>query len=435
MATTINMPQVGQDIETARITEWHFKIGDEVKEGDILAIVESDKASFEVEVFESGVVLDLFFEEGDEAEVLKPIAIIGRKGEKINESPGKQIIDDKPGIPDQIQEAITENIQTFQQNGKTFASPSARRVARENNLTLSEIAGSGPNGRILKKDVISFLEKSQKAVKITPLAKKIAGEIGLDYQQILGSGHEGRVMKKDILYSAVSPKSTLIVPAPGDKVIPFDKVRKRIAERLGYSKQTIPHYYLFLDVDFSTVVDWRETTNKKLGIKISVNDIIVKVVADALVEFPELNAHVDDEKIVLKPEINIGVAVSTPNGLLVPIIPDANQLNLGQINEISKRNADNARRGVINFTKPGTFTISNLGMFGISRFLPIINPPECAILSIGAIEKKVVPSRNGIAIIDNITLGLACDHRAVDGAMASQFMKRIKEGIENFSNI
>jgi pyruvate dehydrogenase E2 component (dihydrolipoamide acetyltransferase) len=433
MATTINMPQVGQDIETARIVEWNFKVGDEIKEGDILAIVESDKASFEVEVFEAGIVLDLFYEEGDEAEVFKPIAVIGHKDEKMIGSLEKQVIDNKPELIDQEKESLIDDVKSNKTNGQSSASPSARRIAREHNIELLGIAGSGPKGRIVKKDVLAFIEKREKAVKITPLARKIADEIGMDYLQVPGTGHEGKVMKKDIIHSVAPLKSALITPVPGDKVLPFDKMRKRIAERLSFSKQTIPHYYLFMDVDFSPVVEWREETNRKLGSKISVNDIIVKIVSEALKEFPEINAHVDDEKIVIKPEINIGVAVSTQDGLLVPVIPNADALNLGQINEISKKNADDARRGILSFTKPGTFTISNLGMFGISRFLPIINPPECAILSVGAIEKKVVPSKNGIKIIDNLTLGLACDHRAVDGARATQFLAKMKEMIENYS--
>ncbi len=433
MATTINMPQVGQDIETARIIEWHFKPGDEVREGDVLATVESDKASFEVEIFEPGVILELFFEEGDEAEVLKPIALIGQKGEKMDTLTIEENIEVAWKEKNQEKEILIEDNKPRQQNGKLFASPSARRIAKENNLDLIEVYGTGPNKRIIKKDVLDFLKEKPKVARITPLAKKIAEDFGLDYKEISGSGHEGRVVKQDILSSAVMRKSNIIAPSSEDRVIHFDKMRKRIAERLGFSKMTIPHYYLFMDVDFSNVVEWRKTTNEKLGLKISVNDIIVKVVADTLNVFPEMNAHVDDEKIVVKPDINMGVAVSTAVGLLVPVIPNANQLNIGEIHETSKKNAEDARRGVVNFTKPGTFTVSNLGMYGISRFLPIINPPECAILSVGSIEKKVMPANNGIKIIDSLTLGLACDHRAVDGAMASQFLSKIKEDIENYS--
>ena len=411
MPKAINMPQVGQDIDFAKIIEWHVKEGDEVKEGDILATVESDKASFEVEASESGIVLRLLFKKGDEAAVLKPIAYIGQKDESISSASKEEI------RPEGL-----------------FSSPSARKLARESNLELSEIKGSGPNGRIVKKDVEAYLELAKSERKVTPVAKKIAEETGFSLGLTEGSGYGGRIMKKDVISSISQVKSTILKAIPGDRVILFNKARKRTAERLSFSKLTIPHYYLFSDVDVSTIVNWRKTANSKLGIKISINDIIIKSVAEALRKFPEMNSWVDDEKILLKPEINIGVAVSTPAGLLVPVIPDADRLNLTEINQQSQKNAEGARKGLINIKKPGTFTVSNLGMYGINRFLPIINPPECAILSVGAVEKKVVPKDSNMVIIDSITLGLACDHRAVDGAKASEFLSYLKEIMELFSS-
>ncbi len=274
-----------------------------------------------------------------------------------------------------------------------------------------EIKGTGPNGRIIKKDVDAYLKQSKSERKVTPVAKKIAEETGYSLGLIDGSGYGGRIMKKDVISSLGQVKSTILKASPGDQVVLFNKARKRTAERLSFSKLTIPHYYLFSEVDVSAILTWRKTTNSKLGIKISINDIVIKSVAEALRKYPEMNSWVDDEKILLKPEINIGVAVSTPDGLLVPVIPDANKLNLTEINKQSRKNAEDARKGIIRISKPGTFTVSNLGMFGISRFLPIINPPECAILSVGAVEKKVVPKDGDIVIIDSLTLGLACDHR------------------------
>jgi len=402
MATAINMPQVGQDIDFARIIGWHVREGDEVKEGDILATVESDKASFEVEASEPGIVLKLLFEKGDEAEVFKPIAYIGQKDESVLDEKEKK---ESPVENTKVEEVISSDEKEVLRTEALFSSPSARRVARENNLELSEITGSGPNGRIVKKDVEAYIKLAKAERKVTPVAKKIAEETG----------------------------STILKESPGDQIILFNKARKRAAERLSFSKQTIPHYYLFSDVDISPIINWRKTTNSKLGIKISINDIIIKSVAEALRKFPEMNSWVDDEKMLLKPEINIGVAVSTPAGLLVPVIPDTDKLNLAEINKQSQKNAEDARKGLINMNNPGTFTVTNLGMYGIDRFLPIINPPECAILSVGAVEKKVVPKDGDIAIIDSVTLGLACDHRAVDGAKASEFLSYLKENMEHFS--
>ena len=431
MPQAINMPQVGQDIDFAKIIEWHVREGDEVKEGDILATVESDKASFEVEASESGIVLQLLFNKGDEAAVLKPIAYIGQKGESI--------LNEKDKIPSPVEQIGIKGVVSSAGEGVIrpeglFSSPSARRLARENNLELSEIKGSGPNGRIVKKDVEAYLKHAKSERKVTPVAKKIAEETGSSLGLIDGSGYGGRIMKKDVISSLSQVKSTILKAIPGDEIVLFNKARKRTAERLSLSKLTIPHYYLFSEVDVSTIVNWRKTTNLKLGIKLSINDIIIRSVAEALRKFPEMNSWVDDEKILLKPEINIGVAVSTPAGLLVPVIPDTDKLNLTEINKQSRKNAEDARQGIINIKKPGTFTVSNLGMYGISRFLPIINPPECAILSVGAVEKTVVPKDSDIVIIDSLTLGLACDHRAVDGAKASEFLSYLKEIMELFSN-
>ncbi len=337
MATPINMPQVGQDIDFAKIIEWHVREGDEVKEGDSLATVESDKASFEVEASVSGIVLQLLFEKGDEAAVFKPIAYIGQKGESILDKEEKDI--SSAGEVELRPEAL-------------FSSPSARRLARESNLELSEITGSGPNGRIVKRDVEAFLELDKSNRKITPVAKKIAEETGSSLGSIDGSGYGGRIMKKDVISSISQVKSTNLTEIPGDQVVPFNKARKRAAERLSFSKQTIPHYYLFSDVDVSTIINWRKTTYSKLGIKVSINDIIIKSVAEALEKFPEMNSWVDDEKILIKPDINIGVAVSTPAGLLVHVIPDADKLNLTEINKQSQKNAEGARKGIISINKP-----------------------------------------------------------------------------------
>ena len=231
MPTVIKMPQVGQDIEFARIIEWHVQEGDEVQEGDILATVESDKASFEVEASGSGIVLQLLFKKGDEAEVLKPIAYIGQKGESIQDEK-----DNKPSPVEQteIKEGISTGMKEEIRPEGLFSSPSARRVARESNLELSEIKGSGPNGRIIKKDVEAYLKLSQSERKVTPVAKKIAEETGYSLGSVEGSGYGGRIMKKDVISSLGQVKSAVLKAVPGDQVVLFNKARKRTAERLSF---------------------------------------------------------------------------------------------------------------------------------------------------------------------------------------------------------
>ena len=282
-------------------------------------------------------------------------------------------------------------------------------------------------------------EGSLHGLKATPVARKIASVEGLGLEKLQGSGPGGKIQKEDVLGSmvlknagAALPRSVALKPDGDDEVVYFDKSRKRIAERLTYSKQTIPHYYLFSEVDATGALNWKLKVLEEVGIKLSFNDILIKSVAQVLRDFPLLNAHVDDEKIILKSQINIGVAVSVENGLLVPVIPEADTKSVNEINFLSKKNADDARRGIINPGIMGSFTVSNLGMFGINMFQAIINPPESAILSVGVIEKKVIPSDDGIRFASMVTLGLAVDHRAADGAYAAKFMKALKENLEFF---
>lgn len=432
MAKAIIMPQVGQDLKTALLTEWHVKVGDTVKKGDIIATVDSDKASFEVEAFESGIVLELLVPEGKEGEVFQPIAYVGEKGESLHQPDVASNLD--------LEEPNTEHVSMPVEEGKgalalpfkekLIASPSARRMVREKQVELSSIAGTGPESRIIKADVLHYL-LDYKQVKATPIAKQVAQHEGVSLSEVNGSGPNGRIQKSDVMNS-LGKKSIPLKPNQGDEVIYFDKIRKIIADRLTLSKQTIPHYYLFIDVNVTQALAVKVRIKEELGFKVSVNDILIHVVAKALKQFKTLNAHVDQEKIIVKPQVNIGIAVSVANGLLVPALADADQLNLGAIAEQSRKIASDAARGIVNTNIQGTFTISNLGMYGIKRFNAIINPPECGILSVGAIEKKVVPTDRGIEVIDSMELGLAVDHRAVDGALAAQFLGAIKNELEQF---
>lgn len=400
MAKPIIMPQVGQDIDTAIISEWRIKENDRVKKGDIIAIVDSDKASFEVEAFESGTVLKILYEEGDEAKVFEPIAYIGEPGERLKEAK----IDDKRTVEtDNSQENQKDIELKVIRKSKVFASPVARRIAKKYKIDLSKILGSGPGGRIIKRDVIAVIPN--------------------------GREEEAVVREKE---PVETPELTSI--SKKDLEIPFPKIRQKIADRLVQSKQTIPHFYLFRDIDMTAALAWRSAYNQTAQTKVTVNDIIMKAVASALSKFPKMNAHVANNKLILRNNINIGVAVSVDNGLLVPVIANADQKDIQEISRISRKNAEGAKKGILKVQSSGTFTISNLGMYAINGFLPIINPPECAILGVGSIEKRVVPFENNcIGIRDMITLSLVCDHRAVDGTYAAQFLNTVKNQLENFT--
>lgn len=376
MATAVMMPQVGQDIETAIIVEWTKKENDTVQKGDIIATVESDKAAFDVEAYESGILLKVLYNEGDEVRVLTPIAYIGQ--------PGEEIITDAPtdtATTLLVDKTLASTSETKSEYKGQAASPSARRIAREKGIDLQTVTGTGPGGRITKEDVLNI-------IKSTP-----------------------------------SPET--------DEIIPFSPMRAKIAERLTLSKQTIPHFTLFADIDMTDANTWRKQFNESKGVKITVTDMVVKAVADALCKFPHMNAHVDKDKIILKKTVNVGIAVSVTDGLAVPVIAETNTKTLIQISEESQKSTEAIRKGKLLSNVIGTFTVSNLGMHAVDMFLPIINPPECAILALGRAAKKPAVVDGELCIREIMTATLACDHRAVDGAEAARFLETIKNHLED----
>jgi pyruvate dehydrogenase E2 component (dihydrolipoamide acetyltransferase) len=339
------MPQIGQDIPTGRIVQWLVREGEAVSKGDVIVTVESDKAVFEVEAEASGTMLEILCRDGEEAAVFSPIAYLGAPGEKVTEE-------------------------------RIVASPAARRTARERGIVLGSVAGSGPSGRIILRDLPS-------------------------------------------------------PAAPSDEIErPFSPLRRRVAERLQLSKRNIPHFYLFSDVDITVTLAWREEFNSRNSCRLTVTDLLVRAVAKTLREMPELNVHVSDSGVTPKGRVNIGVAVTTEQGLMVPVIADADRKTIVEISREISESAEAARRGAMKVQAEGTFTISNLGMYEVDRFLPIINPPECAILGIGRGTPRLVVREEGFQVRTILTLCLACDHRAVDGAEGARFLSRLKELLE-----
>lgn len=385
MAKAVNMPQIGQDITKGVVREWFFNEGDPVEEGDILATVESEKAAFEVEAMDSGTLIKILYQVGQEAAVFKPIAYIGKPGEiipdiKENTSAVEQTpIDSETSIPS----AGTAG------SRKIFASPAVKRLAREHQISLADLKGSGPEGRIIKRDLLPYLKGENEPAKNAPRRA-------------------------------------------GDRVIPFSRARQSIARRLRESKQHIPHFYLSRQIDVSAMLAGRKKYNEKHPDKVSINDMILYSVAGSLREFPTLNAHVEEDQVILKGNINIGMAVIVEDGLLVPVIPDTDQKNLDEISRYTRDIIEKAQQGIMQGSATGTFTVSNLGMYGISEFQAIINPPESAILTVGKAEKRAVPGDQGVRFADYMAFGLACDHRVIDGAYGARFLESLAEKLENF---
>jgi pyruvate dehydrogenase E2 component (dihydrolipoamide acetyltransferase) len=385
--TPINMPQVGQDIPAARIIEWMKKEGEEVRKDDVIALVESDKATFEVQANRAGVLLRIVVPAGGEGEVLKPIAWLGQPGEQVpaDFAAGEALA---AVVTGEMEAAAIEPAPKVSPARRHFSSPSARRVARELGVDWSAAQGTGPGGRIQKRDVLAAAASLQR-----------------------GAEADGAAITED-------------------QVIPFTRMRQRIAERLALSKQTIPHFHLCQEVDMTEAQQRRRMFNQAENSHVTVTDLVIYTAAKALTEFRRLNAHVERDRMLIHQAVNVGVATAVEDGLLTPVIAGADQKSLLEISRISKQNTEAARRGMADSNVSSTFTISSLGQFDIPIFQPIINPPECGLLAVGAIQSRVVPVPDGIGVRQMMWLNLACDHRAVDGAYAARFLTRLKELLE-----
>ena len=377
--TPIAMPQIGENLKTGVVVEWLKRENDAIEVGEVVLTVESEKAVFEVVAEAGGVLLEILHREGEEVEVFAPLAYIGQPGESIAREDSPAAEDPSPAPQPASEEYPPSTAATPEPPRRTrpFASPSARRLAREMQIDLALVEGSGTGGRIVKRDIL--------AATSAALA--------------------------------------------GDRVVPFDRMRRHIAERMALSARTIPHFYLFADVDMTAVLDRRLQSDSDT--RVSLTTLVVRAAAQTLRQFERMNAHVGEREITLKQGIHIGVATAVDGGLLVPVVADADRRDLDGIDVACRDNAAAARRGVVALGPSGTFTISNLGMYDINRFLPLINPPECAILAVGKIEERVVPSQRCITIRDMMTLCLACDHRGVDGAYAARFLEQLKGTLED----
>ncbi len=413
----ITMPRLSDTMEEGTVATWLKKVGDKIEEGDILAEIETDKATMEFESFHSGTLLYIGIEEGQGAPVDSLLAIIGPEGTNVDavlsaESSGdgapvepstKSIEGESPksGTADSREEPVGSR-----DGQRILASPLAKKIASERGIDLSQVKGSGDNGRIVKRDVEN-LQPSQKASAVTPQAEATSG-------------------------AALAPIS-LPVGEEGMEEVKNSTMRKIIAKRLAESKYSAPHYYLTIEVDMDNAKASRSQINGLPDTKVSFNDMVLKACAMALKKHPQVNTSWNGETTIYKQHVHMGVAVAVDEGLVVPVIKFADQLSLTQIGAIVKDMAGRARTKKI---KPdemegSTFTVSNLGMFGIQEFTSIINQPNSAILSVGAIVDKPVVKGGQIVVGSTMKVTLACDHRTVDGASGAQFLQTLQAYLEN----
>lgn len=410
----VTMPRLSDTMTTGTVATWLKKVGDTVKEGDILAEIETDKATMEFESFNAGTLLYIGIEEGGSAPVDSILAILGPAGTDVSGivanfktgTAGEAPKTEEKTVGAIAATSVVAPVVTNNTSGRIFASPLAKKIAQDKGINLSQISGSGENGRITKTDVENF----------TPSLASSAGQA---------------VAQATSTVAAVKP----FVPAGEvfQEEIKNSQMRKVIAKRLAESKFSAPHYYLTIELDMDNAIASRNMINGLPETKVSFNDMVIKASAMALKKHPQVNSQWKEEAMIINHHVNIGVAVAVEDGLVVPVLKFTDQMSLTQIGATVKDMAGRAKVKKIqpNEMEGSTFTISNLGMFGIQSFTSIINQPNSAILSVGAIVEKPVVKNGQIVVGNTMTVTLACDHRTVDGATGAQFLQTFKAFMEN----
>lgn len=407
----ITMPRLSDTMTEGTVASWLMKVGDKVSEGDILAEIETDKATMEFESFYSGTLLHIGIQEGETAPVDSVLAIIGPEGTNVDavlsangntNSKGSKTQESKTEDATQVkQEAEKPNVEVENKSGRIFASPLARKIAEDKGIDLNQVKGTGENGRIVKSDVENF--KPASPAVTTETAAKPAAEVFVQ---------AGQVQAEEVKNS---------------------QMRKTIARRLAESKYSAPHYYLTVELNMDHAIAARKTINSLPDTKVSFNDMVVKACAMALKKHPQVNSTWTDAATIINHHVNVGVAVAVDDGLVVPVVNHTDLMTLTQIGNAVKELAVKARNKKLQpkEMEGSTFTVSNLGMFGIEEFTSIINQPNSAILSVGAIIEKPVVKDGQIVVGNTMKVTLACDHRTVDGATGAEFLQTLKHYVEN----
>jgi pyruvate dehydrogenase E2 component (dihydrolipoamide acetyltransferase) len=458
MATEVILPKLGQTMEEGTIIEWYKREGDEVKRGEVLFTVESDKATLEAESPGRGILRKILTPAGSTVPVLTVVGIITRSEDEDISTYLGGATGEVPRLVTPAMEGKGEAAPAAEApvpRGRIFASPRARMRAQELGVELSLLSGSGPNGRIVEQDVLSYVESLPKA---TPLAHKLAADLGMDLMQVMGTGVGGKITQSDVeaahaaaqaaptptpgLSAAAAaavqlPTAIKLPPAEVRATVPLSGLRGIIAERMSFSAHTTARVSLVTEVDATAFVEartkLRESVTDEWGFAPGYTDLLAVIVARALREYPYMNARLNGDVIEQLTHVNLGIAVDVERGLLVPVIRDADQLGLRELGARFRELVGRAREGksLPDELSGGTFTITNLGMFEIDAFTPVINPPELAILGVGRIVAKPVAADGKVVVRQMLTLSLVFDHRLVDGAPAARFLQRIKRLIEN----
>jgi pyruvate dehydrogenase E2 component (dihydrolipoamide acetyltransferase) len=440
MAEEFFVPKLGQTVEEVIMVGWLVEDGAKVSQGEAVMEVETDKAVFPVEANAKGYIHLGPYKAGDTIPVLTVVAIIGKQDDKFEVKGSVPVAEETESAPATSVAAEPVPVAEVKSESadKVFVSPRARKLAAEASVDVSKVTPTGYDGvRVTERDVRDYLSQQP---KVTPVAQRMAADVGVDLREVAGSGPGGRIVKQDVARAVQPTAAPVAQPLPVADVIeriPLKGVRGIIAERMAASVHTTARVTLVMEVDATEFVAVRERIKAKVskdwGFAPGYNDLLAKVVAVALRQFPYMNARLAPDAIELMGHVNIGMAVDTERGLLVPVVKDADKKNLRQFGEDFRRMVDGARSGrsLPDDLSGGTFTITNLGMYDVDAFTPVINLPEAAILGVGRIAPKAVPHGDQIVIRQMWTLSLVFDHRLVDGAPAARFLQMIKSLIED----
>ncbi|MCD8249350.1 MAG: 2-oxo acid dehydrogenase subunit E2 [Lachnospiraceae bacterium] len=428
MAEKIIMPKQGLQMTEGLITSWLVAEGEKVEIDQPLFEMETDKLTITIDSTASGTLLKIVHPEGDTVPITETIAYVGQPGESIPDEDSSAPAEEAPAAKDDGNvpvAAAPSEAREASADGRVFSSPRARMHAEEKSVDYRQLKGSGPLGMVIERDVLAAAESP----KASPLARKLAEQKDVDLKDVTGSGAHGKIMAADVRSAVSAPVAE--TPAAEDQQIPISNMRRVIAKRMLDSLQTLAQANMRVTVDMTEAVHIR-TQLKAAGQKISYNDLVLRCVARALKEFPMVNATMDDKYITLRSAVNLGMAVATENGLLVPVIHNADRMTLQELSAASK---DLAERTKTNKLSPdemsgGTFTVSNLGMFDIESFTAIINKPEAGILAVGKMEDRPAAVDGELVIRPQMQISLTYDHRILDGAPAAQFLRRIKQLLE-----
>jgi pyruvate dehydrogenase E2 component (dihydrolipoamide acetyltransferase) len=432
------MPKFDMDQEKATIISWLKKEGDLVKFDETILTVETEKVAIDVPSPASGTLAGILYKAGDIVPVTKVIAYILKEGETLADLPvlSMPILSHKPESAPVSQPIVAP------QAVSVNATPVAVRMAKEEGVDLARVSASSGD-KITREDVERYIEKQKSAGRVTvpatPAARRVANESGILLETVAGSGPRGRVLSTDVTAMARSVLTSTVAAGSRDaEVVPLSNIRSTIARRMQQSFQESPHIALTVEVDMTEVDNTRKRFNiqaEKLGQpRITITALMVKIVAWALVRNPYINASFNTDSILLWKDVNIGVATAVPQGLVVPVLKGVDRLGVGEINKVLSELADRARENKLRLedVQGGTFTISNLGMFGIHQFRAIINPPESAILAIGTVIRKpvVVDEKDTVEVRPMMNFTLSADHRVIDGVVAAKFLTDLAAGIE-----